>query len=55
MRDFLMLKDETKEYQRPGGEKDRRRDLVPEKKARKVTVDYVVKKAFAVWGILQVS
>ncbi|KAH0683294.1 hypothetical protein KY289_021046 [Solanum tuberosum] len=49
MRDCPLLKAETKEYQRPGGEKDRRRDLVPEKKARKVTVDYVVKKAFAVW------
>ncbi|XP_049359192.1 uncharacterized protein LOC125823865 [Solanum verrucosum] len=37
-------------YQRPGGEKDKRTNLVPKKNARKFAADYVVKKAFAVWG-----
>ena len=45
-----MLKAEKKEYQRPIGEKDKRRDLVPGKSARKVAADYVVKKALATWG-----
>jgi len=43
-------KAENKGYQRPGGEKDKRRDLVREKNARKVAADYVVKKALAAWG-----
>ncbi|XP_049360750.1 uncharacterized protein LOC125825454 [Solanum verrucosum] len=38
----------NKEYQRPGDEKDKRRDLVLEKIARKAAADYVVKKALAV-------
>ncbi|KAH0682508.1 hypothetical protein KY290_023330 [Solanum tuberosum] len=50
IRDCLMLKAETKEYKRPVGEKDKRRDLVPEKNARKFVANYVVKKALAVWG-----
>ncbi|KAH0633286.1 hypothetical protein KY284_036072 [Solanum tuberosum] len=55
IRDCPMLKVENKEYQRPGGEKDRRRDLVPQKNARKAATDYVVKKALAVWGTSQVN
>ncbi|KAH0689430.1 hypothetical protein KY289_016788 [Solanum tuberosum] len=39
MRDCPMFKAETKEYQRSGGEKERRRDLVPEKNARKAAPD----------------
>ncbi|KAH0691226.1 hypothetical protein KY289_018584 [Solanum tuberosum] len=50
IRDCPMFKVETKEYQRPGGEKEKRRDLVPEKNARKALADYVMKKALAVWG-----
>jgi len=50
IRDCPMLKAENKEYQRPGSEKDKRRDLVPEKNARKAAADYVVKKALAAWG-----
>ena len=42
-----MQKVETKEYLRLGGEKDKRRDLVPKRRARKVVDDYVVKKALA--------
>ncbi|KAH0771660.1 hypothetical protein KY290_015641 [Solanum tuberosum] len=44
-----MLMVETKEYQRPGGEKDIRRDPIPDKRARKGAADYVVKKVFTVW------
>ncbi|XP_049358857.1 uncharacterized protein LOC125823532 [Solanum verrucosum] len=50
IRDCPILKAKSKEYQRPGGEKDKRRDLVPEKNARKATADYFVKKALAAWG-----
>ncbi|XP_049397267.1 uncharacterized protein LOC125861400 [Solanum stenotomum] len=50
IRDCSMLKAETKEHQRSGGENDRRRDLVPEKNARKPAVEYVVNKALIVWG-----
>ncbi|XP_015075551.1 uncharacterized protein LOC107019652 [Solanum pennellii] len=32
------------------GEKDKRRDLVPDKSARKAAAHYVVKKALAAWG-----
>ena len=55
MKDCPMHKVETKEYPRPGGEKVRRRDLVPKRKARKVVADYEVKKALAAWDTLQVS
>ncbi|KAG5579627.1 hypothetical protein H5410_050254 [Solanum commersonii] len=47
-----MFKAETKEYQRPIGEKEKKWDLVPEKNARKVAADYVVKKALVIWGDL---
>ncbi|XP_049372851.1 uncharacterized protein LOC125837822 [Solanum verrucosum] len=50
IRDCLMLKAETREHQRSGGKNDRRRDLVPEKNARKPAVEYVVNKALIVWG-----
>ncbi|XP_049364246.1 uncharacterized protein LOC125829001 [Solanum verrucosum] len=49
IRDCPILKAENKEYQRPGGEKDKIRDLVPKENARKATTDYVVKKALVVW------
>ena len=41
-----MHKVEVKTYQRPGGEKDRNRDPVSDKKVRKVAVGYIMKKAF---------
>ncbi|KAH0751737.1 hypothetical protein KY285_004885 [Solanum tuberosum] len=50
IRDYPVFKAETKEYQRPGVEKEKKWDLVPEKNARKVAADYVVKKALVVWG-----
>ncbi|XP_055816036.1 uncharacterized protein LOC129885688 [Solanum dulcamara] len=48
IRDCPMHKVEYKEYVRNRAEK--RRDLIPDKKGRKAETDYVVKKAFAVWG-----
>nr|XP_010313170.1 uncharacterized protein LOC104644714 [Solanum lycopersicum] len=50
IRDCPMHNFEVKTYQRPGVEKDKNRDLVPDKKARKVEVGYIMKKAFDVWG-----
>ncbi|XP_010321705.1 uncharacterized protein [Solanum lycopersicum] len=47
---YPMHKVENKEFPRPGGEKDRRRDLLPKRKVRKAADDYVEKKAFAVLG-----
>lgn len=44
-----MTKAENRDHTRPGGDKDRRRDLIHDKKERRVAVDYVVKKALAVW------
>ncbi|KAH0645174.1 hypothetical protein KY284_033058 [Solanum tuberosum] len=49
IKDCPILKAENKEYQRPAGEKGKRRDLVLEKNARKAAADYVVKKALVVW------
>ncbi|KAK4713349.1 hypothetical protein R3W88_019256 [Solanum pinnatisectum] len=46
----LRARNATKEYQRPGGEKDIKRDPVPDKKARKVAADYIVKRTFVVCG-----
>ena len=45
-----MKKVEVKTYQRPGGEKGTNRDPVPDKKARKVAVGYIIMKAFDVWA-----
>ena len=45
-----MLKAENKKYQRPRGEKDKQRDLVPDKSVRKVASNYIVKKALATRG-----
>ena len=50
IRDCPMHKVEVKTYQRPGGEKDRNRDPVSDKKVRKVAVGYIMKKAFDVCG-----
>ena len=50
IRDFPMHKVEVKTYQRPEGEKVRNRDPVPDKKVRKVAVDYIMKKAFDAQG-----
>ena len=50
IRDCPMHKVEVKTYQRLGGEKDRNRDPVSDKKVRKVAVGYIMKKAFDVWG-----
>ncbi|XP_027768496.1 uncharacterized protein LOC114074703 [Solanum pennellii] len=50
IRDCPSLKAENKEYQRPRGEKENRRDLVLDKSDQKVAADYVVKKALATWG-----
>ncbi|KAL3331992.1 hypothetical protein AABB24_032555 [Solanum stoloniferum] len=45
IRDCPMTKAENT---RPGGDKDMRRDLIPDKKGRRAAADYVVKKALAV-------
>ena len=50
IRDCPMKKVEVKTYQRPGGEKGTNRDPVPDKKARKVAVGYIIMKAFDVWA-----
>lgn len=50
IRDCPMHKVEVKTYQRPGGEKVRNREPVPDKKVRKVVAGYIMKKYFDVWG-----
>ncbi|XP_015078308.1 uncharacterized protein LOC107022115 [Solanum pennellii] len=49
-RECPLLKTENKEYQKPRGDKENRRDLVLSKSDRKAAADYVVKKALAAWG-----
>ena len=50
IREFPLLKVESKEYQKPRGDKEKRRDLVLNKNDQRVVADYVVKKALAAWG-----
>ena len=50
IRDSLILKVENKEYKRPGGENDKRMNLVIDKSSRKALDEYVVKEALAAWG-----
>ena len=50
IRECPLLKAENKEYQKPRGDKEKRRDLVLDKNDRKAIADYVVKKALATWG-----
>ncbi|XP_015060390.1 uncharacterized protein LOC107006327 [Solanum pennellii] len=50
IRECPLLKNENKEHQKPRSDKQKRRDLVLGKSARKVAADYVVKKALAAWG-----
>ena len=45
-----LLKNESKDYQKPRSDKENRRDLVLGKRDRKVVEDLVVKKALAAWG-----
>ncbi|XP_069148101.1 uncharacterized protein [Solanum lycopersicum] len=45
-----LLKNESKEHQKPRSDKDNRRDLVLGKRDRKAAADLVVKKALAAWG-----
>ena len=45
-----MLKNESKEHQKPRSDKDNRRDLVLGNRDRKAAADMVVKKALAAWG-----
>ena len=47
IRECPLLKTENKEYKKPRGDKEKRRDLVLSKNDRKAAVDYVVKKAVA--------
>lgn len=47
-RDFPMHNHEYKDYVKDGGDKDKRMDVVLDKKGRKVAADSVVKKALAV-------
>ncbi|XP_069151836.1 uncharacterized protein [Solanum lycopersicum] len=48
-RECPLLKAENKEYEKPRGDKEKRRDLVLYKNDRKVAADYEVKKALAAW------
>ncbi|XP_069154614.1 uncharacterized protein [Solanum lycopersicum] len=50
IRECPVLKTESREYQKPRSDKEKRRDLVLDKNDRKATADYVVKKALAAWG-----
>ena len=50
IRECPLLKNKSKEHQKPRSDKDNRRDLVLGKRDRKATADLVVKKALAAWG-----
>ncbi|XP_069147982.1 sporulation-specific protein 15-like [Solanum lycopersicum] len=50
IRECPLLKNESKEHQKPRSDKENRRDLVLGKRDRKATADLVVKKALAAWG-----
>ena len=50
IREFPLLKVESKEYQKPRGDKEKRRDLVLNKNDQRVVADYVVKKDLVSWG-----
>ncbi|XP_069145402.1 uncharacterized protein [Solanum lycopersicum] len=50
IRECPLLKNESKDYQKPRSDKENRRDLVLGKRDRKVAADFVVKKALAAWG-----
>ena len=45
-----MLKNESKEHQKPRSDKENRRDLVLGKRDRKAAAALVVKKALVAWG-----
>ncbi|XP_069144523.1 spindle pole body component 110-like [Solanum lycopersicum] len=50
IREFPLLKNESKEHQKPRNDKENRRDLVLGKRDRKAAADLVVKKDLAAWG-----
>ena len=45
-----LLKNKSKDYQKPRSDSENRRDLVPGNRDRKATADMVVKRALAAWG-----